>query len=216
MLICAKHGLIEIAKELYERDSNTIHDNRDFGGYSAIQIAVEHNQYEMVEWLIHQGANPNSQDKLGRTPLIEAAENGMLDIIKLLIENEADINAEDREHFGALSYCLDFVDEGKDSDHWECVKYLLENDANPNYVGKHTGDSVLKYAVLRNDMEFIQKLWDQHGFYIDKQVYKRDANGKTVMDYANELEYWNIVEFLMRFELQMERQPVIEIPCIIL
>ena len=164
MFICAEKGFVDIAKELFNRDSMVLHDREEFGGATPLQIASENDQYEMCKWLLEQGVSENAADRLGRTALIEAAANGLLNIMELLIEYRADVNHEDRRYFTALSYCLDFVDEGKESQHWECAKCLIENGANPNYVGKHTGNNVLKFAVIKNDMEMVKRLMEEYGF----------------------------------------------------
>jgi len=42
--------------------------------------------------LLDQGANPNSRNRLGDTPLNTAARNGNVELVKLLLERGADVN----------------------------------------------------------------------------------------------------------------------------
>ena len=42
--------------------------------------------------LLDQGANPNSRNRLGDTPLNTAARNGNIELVKLLLERGADVN----------------------------------------------------------------------------------------------------------------------------
>jgi len=44
---------------------------------------------------LSQGADPNERDREGRTLLIKAAIDGKLEIVKLLIDNGADVNVPD-------------------------------------------------------------------------------------------------------------------------
>lgn len=57
---------------------------------------------------------------LGKTPLIEAAIIGHIDIVKWLISNNADVNAVDEDGVTAL-------DCAYANEHDEVIKYLEEN-----------------------------------------------------------------------------------------
>ncbi|PVH69870.1 ankyrin, partial [Cadophora sp. DSE1049] len=57
----------------------------------------------VVEVLLDRGANPNAYDGVGRPPLLLAAANGELEIVKLLIRKGANINIRTKEDgYGAL------------------------------------------------------------------------------------------------------------------
>ena len=213
MFICVEKGHIDIVKELVQMDSNLIHKKYDFSGVQPLQAAAEYDQYEICQWLIKQGADVNGHDKMHRTALIEAAVNGCLNLVKLLVENDADVNTWDIEGFTAVAYCLDFVDDSKESEHWECIKYLLQNGATPNGYGKHTGNTVLKYAVIKNDIELVEKLYGEYGFYLTLATCV-DNDGKTPMDYAEEIGDEEMLECMSRFA--DNKQVAIELPCIIL
>jgi ankyrin repeat protein len=67
---------------------------------AVLMAAVEHRQHELVRWLLGQGANANARNPgLSRqTALHNAAWNGDLDIVQLLVEHGADLRARDGEH----------------------------------------------------------------------------------------------------------------------
>ena len=68
------------------------------GGYSlilgtALHKSVEAGDLKGVKGLIEAGANLNIKDKSGRTPLDIATSEGYLDMVELLIENGAQLDA---------------------------------------------------------------------------------------------------------------------------
>ncbi len=48
-----------------------------------------------MKLLLHNGANMNTQDKQGQTPLLQAAGESNEAIVKLLLENGANVNVKD-------------------------------------------------------------------------------------------------------------------------
>lgn len=77
---------IEITRWLIENDA--VIEERDIQGLSALHCAVMSNAPDIVEYLLKQGANINSRDNWGNTPLIRANLN--MDMIKLLLDHGAD------------------------------------------------------------------------------------------------------------------------------
>ena len=60
-----------------------IHDRVGFDGTMAMHIVAALSNFHFCQRFIENGANVNCRDILGRTPLMEAADNGLLDVIKL-------------------------------------------------------------------------------------------------------------------------------------
>jgi ankyrin repeat protein len=56
----------------------------DYGGRTALHVAVERGLEDVVEWLLLNGADPFAVDNFGRTPIDEAAN--VSDKIRLAIE----------------------------------------------------------------------------------------------------------------------------------
>ena len=44
-------------------------DAREGNGMSALELAIEHMQLDIIRYLLRVGANPNSRDAFGQTPL---------------------------------------------------------------------------------------------------------------------------------------------------
>lgn len=67
---------------------------------AVLMAAVDHRHRDLVEWLLGQGANANARNlALSRqTALHNAAWNGDLDMVQLLVTHGADLHARDGEH----------------------------------------------------------------------------------------------------------------------
>jgi ankyrin repeat protein len=75
---------------------------KDKEGSSALLIATEKRDYNMVKLLLEKGADVNARDIDGYTALMYVAYNGNLEIAKLLLEHGADVNARDKDKWTAL------------------------------------------------------------------------------------------------------------------
>ena len=62
----------------------------------------------MTEFLLRKGANVNATNKNHGTPLHLAAFVGHLEIVKLLAENGADLNAANKDEIPAISYAVTY------------------------------------------------------------------------------------------------------------
>ena len=115
--------------------------------------------------LIGKGANVDAKSGPGRTPLaIAAAQDGNFDIVKLLVEKGADVNAHDNLE-GMV-----FTGGGKDTPLIEAaktrdirtVRYLLDHGADVN-ASNHVGATALTEAALRGSEEIARLLIDRGG-----------------------------------------------------
>ena len=80
------------------------------------------------------------KDTYGRTPLINAAFYGNMDLLKWLISEGADVNARDKKGYAALHFS---VQENKS----DCVNLLLKSKADPN-IQDENGNTPAAVAVL--------------------------------------------------------------------
>lgn len=154
-------------KELLNKqniDINTI----DSVGYTALHKACKEGQLQVVNLLLQKGANANAfvynnqkeitksiqynrktgileyKLGLGATPLLFAAENGYTDIVKLLINNKADVNSAGMKGIEeATPLCIAAHKGNKD-----IVKILLDNDADVNVKGTLVYNEDLKNASI--------------------------------------------------------------------
>lgn len=97
---------------------------------------------EAAQLLLEKGANPNSQDGTGRTPLMEAALRGRVELVKQLLEKNADPNLVDQQGYTALM-C---VNAKNPEDVEAIVKLLIEKGADVN-AQAIDGNTPLKHAL---------------------------------------------------------------------
>ncbi len=120
-------------------------------GSTALHWAVEADDLEMVELLLHAGANPKAQDRYGFTPLYFACSNGNAPVIRKLLEAGADPNAGDAQKETAL---MTAARTGS----VESLKALLQNGAAVNAKDAATGQTALMWAVRSNHAAEVQLL----------------------------------------------------------
>ena len=177
-------------------------------------------QAEMCRFLIKNKCEVNAIDRLGRTPLMDAAEVGKfktktnkqtnkqantwtckkkkknqkigsIEVIRVLIEAGAQINATDKEGYAAISYCVDLV-SASEPKFMEACEELIKHNANPNFKGKFYRRTILHCAAAQGKEELVRKLVESHNAEVDVV----DSEGKTPIFYANEQNHTTIVQFL--------------------
>jgi ankyrin repeat protein len=113
---------------------------------------------DMVKMLVENGADVNSRDAIGRTPLmVAAAQPEGVDLCRLLIEHGARIDAADAQgghtvlHWAAVSS----IHRGP----LDTVIYLIDRGVDIDATN-HTGKTALSYAVLWDDLDLADALLD--------------------------------------------------------
>lgn len=193
IFLCASKGYKDIAELLIEKHAD-INRKMDFDGTICLHHAASNDQAEMCEFLISKGCQANQRDKLGRTPLMDAAEIGSIKVIDVLVANSADVNAEDREHHTALSYCIDFVSKKEPKFFDSAVRLVVNHGANPNYAGKFANRTLLHCAAAQGNLELVQQLVEQNKAAL--RVY--DNEGKTPIKYAMEHKHQDVYDYLQQ------------------
>ncbi|KAF5294357.1 hypothetical protein FQR65_LT10810 [Abscondita terminalis] len=82
-----KNGDLEQVKDIIEKKSVNI--NEEIDGRPPILYAADYGQADVIEYLIHLGADVNSKDKHGITAILAAIWEGHKDCVKLLLEKGA-------------------------------------------------------------------------------------------------------------------------------
>jgi hypothetical protein len=142
----------EVVKKMITSGFDVNTKNR--GGLTALHVAVENENLEIIRFLLNRGANVNAKTKSRRTPImmIEGGdEENALEIFKLLTEKGADVNVlnEDKET-PLMVACED--------DNLELVKILLKAGANPN-LKNEDGET----AMQLTDSDEIKELLKKYG-----------------------------------------------------
>ena len=106
--------------------------------WTLLTHACRWDNVDIVRWLVENGANPNVGGHRYK-PLTLAAAHGYTEIIRLLLEGRANIEARDQSGWTSLAHAV-WQDRGSS------IALLLAHGANPNARGPR-GETVLMRAV---------------------------------------------------------------------
>lgn len=142
-------------------------------GRTILYQAIDKGKINAVKILLENGAEVNSRDDNGITPLIFSfIDDNRYDIIEELIDYGAEIEAEDDKERTALSYAASYDEEIEKFD------LLFKNGADINKSDKQ-GRTPLFYAVKENDLLVIRYLIEKGAI-----VNLTDGYGRTPLFYA--------------------------------
>ena len=118
--------------------------------FFSIHDAAKDGDVDSVKKFLDQGVDINSQTgKWGNTPLHEAAFWGNVEVVRLLISEEADVDAKD--YYGCTPL-HDAVDYGN----LEILELLLEKNTNVNAMNED-GATPLDLASLKETAKLLRK-----------------------------------------------------------
>lgn len=196
-----------IAKYLIEKGADiNIENNQRTALYLA--CAGREADYDLARQIISAGANVNVQGYNGITPLHMAALYLDLKLAKLLIENGADVNINDKYN-GPIgpshitgSVLKAAVISWKNGDKAEMVKYLLENGAKLNRKDDNN-NTELHHAVLKGDADLV-RLLAKHGADINSV----NKYNRTALYYAAKQGYGSVANELI--EAGADKNSIVE------
>ena len=154
-----------------------------------IHDAVVNGNIDEVQWQLDAGVDVNEESSKGLTPLHYAASAGHNDIVELLIERGANVNATDS---GKGATPLDYAHWG---DHEEVIETLNAHNAQREHEkgGKGIGQSSLIHdAALDGDIDEVQRQLDAG---VDPNL--KSSKGATPLFYAVYGGHLEIVELLI-------------------
>ncbi|GHV13533.1 hypothetical protein AGMMS49938_08250 [Fibrobacterales bacterium] len=167
--IAAKNNCVEMVRLLIEQGA--VLDVFDYKKRSPLTVAVERGAFVVLQELLAAGASVHLQsEELKWSPLHYAAKIGDVNIIDLLLQNEADLDPLDEDGNTPLHIAARF---GKE----KAVKFLLLKKASVKSSGKK-GISPLHEATAGNHPETIEALLPSINIDI------KDDDGNTPIHYA--------------------------------
>lgn len=101
----AAAGDLKTVKEALTQDSTLI-KKREWDKATLLHGATEHDQIEIVKFLLDNGADVNSFEMNNITPLHISAQNGNIELMELLINKGAKINAIDKKGWTPLDRAI--------------------------------------------------------------------------------------------------------------
>ncbi|TXJ12269.1 ankyrin repeat domain-containing protein [Brachyspira aalborgi] len=181
LIIAVGNSYIDTAKILIENgaDVNAI----DFKGWSALSYAVNNGDIEIAKLLLTNRAKIKDELLIAiKSPIVESSINMM----KLLIDNKANINYTDENGFNPLNIAIESGD-------MEVTKFLITNGANVNSL-MQDGVSLIGYAIAQNNMDLLQILIE-NGANVNYTV--GDSWANTPLQTASRLGLDNVVRILL-------------------
>lgn len=181
-----------------EADPNYIYGNETvlLEIFESYQKSTISNDLLNVPILLKYGANPNILDKFGNNAILLAIKNNFpLEIINLLIDNNANINVINKHNMTALMYAAKSIDTDPDYCH-QLINLLLDNKIN-TYLCNNSGQTALIIIAKKlfgvnsfNYTEYHSKLFGTNGIFTRlcecTNFEIMDAFGKTVLAYIQD------------------------------
>lgn len=153
---------------------------------SALHQNVLFQNVKKVRFALGQGVDIENKDCYGATCLMTACKIGKLDMVKLLLENGADIRVRDNKENGVLKYVAD--KEKVTEEDIEIALFLIKNGVDVNAQNKF--DKTILFAV--KDITMAAALIEN-----GTDVNVQDNHGATALHRAAKAGQEGIVKFLL-------------------
>ena len=161
-LMEAINGSSQQLRNLYQEAvftnvANKVINVQDSSGHSALHLAVQKGNIELSELIIQFGAdvntatNANSANNEGNTPLIEASSHGYVAIVKILLENDAKVDASMKDGTHAAF-------QAAKNGHLQALKLLTEKNQNIAHLKGEEGRTPLTMAARNGHLEIVEYL----------------------------------------------------------
>lgn len=127
--------------------SETFEELQEMVNVTALHIAVNEKNFDIVALLLKYGADPNIADWGGSTPLHWAAIIGDVSLLKILIEKGAKVNSQDLSGSTPLHEAIRHQNK-------MTIQVLLENFADPNIkdITNHTPFELAKFSTILTEL----------------------------------------------------------------
>lgn len=96
-----QHNIVDFLLENSDINVNLLSKDR---GSSALMEACAENNNDLVTNLLRLGADSNLQNLTGQTALIISLNNSNVNLVKMLLENDADVSIKDNMEMDAIGY----------------------------------------------------------------------------------------------------------------
>ena len=181
LIIAVGNSYIDTAKILIENGANI--NAVDIEGWSALSYAINNGDIEIAKLLLENKVKIKDELLIAiKSPIVESRIN----IMKLLIENGANINYTDENGFNPLNIAIESGD-------MELTKFLITNGANVNSL-MQDGVSLIGYAIAQNNMDLLQILIENGA---NVNYTGGDSWANTPLQTASRLGLDNVVRILL-------------------
>ncbi len=177
----AERGNLETVQELVNQgyDVNYVCTN-PCKGWTPVMIAAAEGHLDVVKFLLDKGANPNAQNRYGRTAISFAINYKFKPIVEALLNHGADptiISRDtDKPNSGMAGALIKSI---SNSDSYEILKMLVHRTGNVNF--EFWGYTPLMMAVVYDDYDFTKYLLE-NGADVNHTKTVKQEDG-TVIEY---------------------------------
>ncbi|XP_012054541.1 PREDICTED: ankycorbin [Atta cephalotes] len=151
-------------------------DYVDDNGCSALHYAATLGHADATALILKLGADPNRQDRKGRTPALCAAAKGQLETLKILTQHGGSLHAKTVRGTG-------IGHEAVASGRIELIKWLAKKRPSTLDIATHDGKIPLHVAALHGYLDACKVLLD-HGARINAVLRTSKGNSMTPLDAA--------------------------------
>lgn len=155
-------------------------------GFTPLILAVINSNLNVIETLIECGAEVNTTEKNGFTPLILAAGSDF-EAVKILIQSGADVNFRDNIGATALMYSSAYTKNSS------IIKMLIQSGADVNAKNNY-GTTALMYAAEKNKVPEIIETLLRSGASVNSKNDDGESALMLACRYASDLQ---IIETLI-------------------
>jgi ankyrin repeat protein len=187
VLACEMGHLAVIGMLLEAREGQGLQE-MGAAGWLGLHYAAVGGHKEIVTFLLSKGAQANTRDEQGSTPLMWACEDGHLDVVQILHGETEGQGLEGRNNYG----CTALHDSARGG-HKEIVSFLLSKGAEA--TARDEDDTTpFMCACANGHLEVVQMLFKATE---GQGLEDRDNNGFTALHCAAIKGYKDVVAFLL-------------------
>lgn len=158
----------------------------DYWGENIVFHAVANDDYDtLLHILTRYRVTPNCSSRDGEKPILIAAKNGNNDIIDLLVEHGADIEARDQKGYDILQIAVD-------NRRIHTVRHLLDRYRFPHSHPNQYGAIAVQIAAWKGDIETIKLLVAKGA-----DITHCDRTGQDALFYACMEGHVKVVQYLI-------------------
>jgi ankyrin repeat protein len=172
---------LSLINSILSKDKNQLlHKNNN--GDSLLHIAAKSSNTKAIKLLFKYNVLPNLLNNDLETPLFYAARNNNLDVCKILLDNKAFLEFNNKYGESLLSICDN-----------RTYDYLLFRKHSLNYMNYIRDYPLIHSVVTNNIVLFLQNL--NH-----IEINKKDTNNLSALDYAKMYQYQNFINYIKDFK----------------
>ncbi|PCG93086.1 Hypothetical protein PENO1_085300 [Penicillium occitanis (nom. inval.)] len=201
---------IDLVERLLKYEPSLL-DEQNTRGKSALLIAAEKGDFDIVKFLLGEGADIMTRDRSRRTALHVATMNKSIEIVKLLLKREPNLLdlhdmfeqtalliAAEKGHVEIIRHLHSRGAEIEAADstgvtallaaacfgHFPVVKYLIEAGADPTKTTSHGMNALHLITCFSHSAEVIDILLDGPANILKTAIAAKDDSGDTPLCYA--------------------------------